>query len=148
MKFHLQGLHGRRGRLDLAGQSLEFLLDGGADAVPETRKVLLAADGFVPDSVRDDLLLLASELVSNAVRHGGVEPGQAVRVALRLREGLVRLEVTDPGGQFTRARVRERRDETGGWGLFLVDRIATRWGVRRTSTGTAVWFELAENASR
>jgi signal transduction histidine kinase len=148
MKFHLQGLHGRRGRLDLAGQSLEFLLDGGADAVPETRKVLLAADGFVPDSVRDDLLLLASELVSNAVRHGGVEPGQAVRVALRLREGLLRLEVTDPGGQFTRARVRERRDETGGWGLFLVDRIATRWGVRRTSTGTAVWFELAENASR
>jgi signal transduction histidine kinase len=148
MKFHLQGLHGRRGRLDLAGQSLEFLLDGGADAVPETRKVLLAADGFVPDSVRDDLLLLASELVSNAVRHGGVEPGQAVRVALRLREGFVRLEVTDPGGQFTRARVRERRDETGGWGLFLVDRIATRWGVRRTSTGTAVWFELAENASR
>jgi signal transduction histidine kinase len=148
MKFHLQGLHGRRGRLDLAGQSLEFLLDGGADAVPETRKVLLAADGFVPDSVRDDLLLLASELVSNAVRHGGVEPGQAVRVALRLREGLVRLEVTDPGGQFTRARVRERRDETGGWGLFLVDRIATRWGVRRTSTSTAVWFELAENAPR
>jgi anti-sigma regulatory factor (Ser/Thr protein kinase) len=113
---------------------------GGPDAVPEARRAVLAADGFIPSSVRDDLLLLVTELVTNAVRHSGVGPDESVRVALRRRRGLVRVEVIDSGRSLTRAEVCARRSGPGGWGLFLVDRIATRWGVTRMATGTSVWF--------
>ena len=119
-----------------------MLLDGGPDAVPEARRAVLAAQAFIPRSVRDDLLLLVTEVVTNAVRHGGVGPDQSVRVALRPRNGLVRVEVVDPGKSFTRAEVSSSRGGKGGWGLFIVDQIATRWGVTPVATGTSVWFEL------
>jgi hypothetical protein len=34
-------------------------------------------------------------------------------------------------------------NESGGWGLFLVDQIADRWGVECTTSGSCVWFEIA-----
>jgi anti-sigma regulatory factor (Ser/Thr protein kinase) len=51
--------------------------------------------------------------------------------------------VTDPSTGPTSFGARSDGDSSGGWGLFLVDQIADRWGVRRTPTGTCVWFELS-----
>jgi hypothetical protein len=48
----------------------------------------------------------------------------------------------------TRAPASSRRvkafssGDTGGWGLLFVDRIADRWAVTSTATGTCVWFEI------
>jgi anti-sigma regulatory factor (Ser/Thr protein kinase) len=128
---------------DIAEQGLEFHLTGGPHAGAEARRAIVAANGFLPTSVRADLLLLVTELVSNAVRHSGAGPEQSVRVLLRLRRELIRVEVIDPGRSFTRADARPAPHETGGWGLFLVDRLATRWGVTRRAAGTSVWFEIA-----
>jgi anti-sigma regulatory factor (Ser/Thr protein kinase) len=127
----------------IAGQSFEFRLDGGPTAAFEARRAVLAADGSLPAPLRDDLLLLVTELVTNAVRHAPVGPEQSIRVAIDEGPGRVRVEVADPGGRFTRAHPRHRPDESGGWGLVLVDRIADRWGVRRTARGTSVWCEIA-----
>ena len=50
--------------------------------------------------------------------------------------------MTDPGTESSQFGARPNADHSGGWGLFLVDRIADRWGVRRTPSGTSVWFEI------
>jgi anti-sigma regulatory factor (Ser/Thr protein kinase) len=60
-----------------------------------------------------------------------------LRLAVQLRDGAVRVEVRDPGtgGEIA------RRTPDGGYGLQLVEQLATRWGVNRTG-GTHVWFEV------
>jgi len=65
-----------------------------------------------------------------------------VRVVVWQWPRRVRVEVIDTGMRFTQVRPGPSRDESGGWGLFLVDRIADSWGVARAAAGTCVWFEL------
>ena len=55
------------------GQSFGFLLNGGLDAGGAARRAVIAAEAELP-AVRDDVLLLVTELVTNAVRHAGVAP--------------------------------------------------------------------------
>ncbi|MDL4777374.1 MULTISPECIES: ATP-binding SpoIIE family protein phosphatase [Thermomonosporaceae] len=91
------------------------------------------------DEMADSTVLLASELVTNAIRHTGG------RITLRLvREGGLVCEVFDSSDG--RPRIRHHDDagaaETGR-GLHVVGRLAQRWGVRRTATGKAVWCEQA-----
>ncbi|MEU5884731.1 SpoIIE family protein phosphatase [Spirillospora sp. NPDC047279] len=85
----------------------------------------------------DSAELVASELVTNALRHAGGRP------TLRLiRENGLVLEVFD--GADGRPRVRRGEDmfTESGRGLHVVGRLARRWGVRRTPAGKAVWCEL------
>jgi len=124
------------------GDGFAFLLNGGHEVGAEARRALIAGDGELPAAIRGDVLLLLTELVTNAVRHGGVGPDQSMRVELRQWPRRVRVEVVDPGTQFTKVRPSVRADESGGWGLLLVDRIADRWGVGRSVSGTCVWFEI------
>jgi anti-sigma regulatory factor (Ser/Thr protein kinase) len=95
--------------------------------------------------VREDVLLLVTELVTNAVRHAGVGTDGSLRVLFRRWPQRVRVDVTDPGIDFARVRPRSIgsiADGAGGWGLGLVDRIAARWGVGHGMSGTCVWFEV------
>ena len=86
----------------------------------------------------DTLRLLVSELVTNAVRHAdGSEP---VEVHAHW-DGEVRIEVSDHGRGFSPKPRFGRLDEPGGFGLFLVGRLADHWGVE-TDGGTTVWFVL------
>jgi anti-sigma regulatory factor (Ser/Thr protein kinase) len=103
---------------------------------------MVAGDGELPPDVREDVLLLVTELVTNAVRHAGVGPDESLQVELRRWSRRVRVGVADPGDG--RARVAPQPDltDTGGWGLVLVDRIAARWGVESGPSRTYVWFEI------
>jgi anti-sigma regulatory factor (Ser/Thr protein kinase) len=107
---------------------------------------VLARNGTLPETVREDVLLLVTELVTNAVRHADVGPGQSLRVELRFSPRRVRVDVFAPGTGFRRDGEPSRGDESGGWGLFLVDQIAHRWGVTPTASGTCVWFEIRSEA--
>jgi hypothetical protein len=51
--------------------------------------------------------------------------------------------VGDQGPGFSWHPAPPAGNESGGWGLFLVDQIADRWGVDCTTSGTRVWFEMA-----
>ncbi|MBG0832445.1 ATP-binding protein [Planomonospora sp. ID67723] len=86
----------------------------------------------------DDCVLVVSELVTNAIRHGGAP------CVLRLGggEGHVYGELFDPGTGAP--RMRETGPEaTGGRGLRIVDALADDWGVTwPPSGGKAVWFVL------
>jgi two-component sensor histidine kinase len=121
---------------------LAFTLNGGPGAPSVARGELRAGDGAVPPSVRDDVLLLVTELVTNAVRHAGVGPGERLHVAVTRRRSRVRVEVAHPGSEFDHMPVRPAHDVTGGWGLVLLDRIADRWGIEHHGPDTGVWFEL------
>ena len=85
-----------------------------------------------------ELLLVVSELVTNAVRHGR----GAITLKVRVDRGEVYGEVVDQGGGFER-EVRERGpDEFDGRGLMIVDALSRRWGIHEGTTH--VWFELAQ----
>ncbi|WP_428952565.1 SpoIIE family protein phosphatase [Streptomyces sp. cg35] len=92
------------------------------------------------EEMTDSVELLVSEVVTNAVRYAS-RP-----VTLRLlRTDVLRCEVGDDVPQLPRQRQARATDE-GGRGLFLVNRLARRWGATRLSTGKVVWFELARPA--
>jgi anti-sigma regulatory factor (Ser/Thr protein kinase) len=84
-----------------------------------------------------DLMLLVSELVTNAVRHA---QGDEFEVRLEVTPQRLRLEVHDNGGGF-HPRIQPSEDGTGGYGLYIVDRLADRWGVERDDGGV-IWLEL------
>ena len=88
----------------------------------------------------EDVRLLVTELITNALRHGSLKPGDQVSVKASLTEDVVRIEVTDPG---TAGDVAPRAPgpRGGGYGLYLVEHLAKRWGVDRRE-GTTVWCEL------
>jgi signal transduction histidine kinase len=91
----------------------------------------------VDDGVLIDLQLIVSELVTNSLRYG---PGETIEVEITVTEdGSVTGEVEDHGrGE---VEMREIADEVGGFGLRIVDALASRWGVCEGSTH--VWFELS-----
>lgn len=86
-------------------------------------------------------LLLASELIANAVRHAAATADDEIELAVSLDDRSLRVVVRDPGPGFDPGRTVERTSE-GGWGLQLVEALALRWGVDRHADGTDVWFEL------
>ena len=113
-------------------------------AVPDARKALDALAHHVSAQTLDDLRLLVSELVTNSVRHAGLAQSQAIELKVKLLPETVRVEVNDQGSGFQPMPRTAQSDDQSGWGLYLVSRLADRWGV--TSDGvTRVWFELDRN---
>ncbi|MGD9484840.1 ATP-binding SpoIIE family protein phosphatase [Streptomyces sp. TRM70308] len=88
------------------------------------------------EELTDSVELLVSEVVTNAVRYA--ERPVTLRL---LRTDTLRCEVGDDVPQLPRLRQARATDE-GGRGLYLVNRIARRWGATRLSTGKLVWFEV------
>ncbi|MGW3208727.1 ATP-binding protein, partial [Streptomyces sp. NPDC001135] len=88
------------------------------------------------EDLTDSVELLVSEVVTNAVRYAS-RP-----VSLRLlRTDVLRCEVADDVPQLP--RMRHARDlDVDGRGLYLVNKLARRWGATRLSTGKMVWFEM------
>jgi anti-sigma regulatory factor (Ser/Thr protein kinase) len=88
-----------------------------------------------------DAELLVSELVTNALRHGGGD----ISFCARVDDDRLLVEVIDEGGGFERD-LRTDFDQIGGWGLDIVEDISSRWGVHEGTTH--VWFELERPGPR
>ncbi len=121
---------------------LEASLPAGP-AAPATARAALTRwlSGHVPIEVLEDARLLASELVTNSIRHPDITEEASLRLAVQLSKGALRVEVRDPGIDGVVAAREPDRENGGGFGLHLVDMLATRWGVSRAD-GTHVWFEV------
>ena len=89
-----------------------------------------------------DLRLLVGELIVEALKAESETHDAKVELRAELREGRVRVEVAESGGAF---RLPPRRPEPGeaGWGLYLVGRLSSRWGLRRGPERSSVWLEVA-----
>jgi len=112
-------------------------------SVAQARKAVDALGPGIGAEVLLDLRLLVSEVVTNAVRHAGAAENASVLLVAERGEGCVRIEVHDEGSGFAAPREPgPRAGGTSGWGLFLVQRLARRWGTE-PAPGAHVWFELA-----
>jgi anti-sigma regulatory factor (Ser/Thr protein kinase) len=109
------------------------------EVVADSRHRISAQAADLPDEVAGDVELLASELVANAVLHGG----GPVTVGLERSAHLVRVEVSDTSSELPALQPPEDLLAERGRGFLLVDRLATRWGFeRRRDDGKTVWFEV------
>jgi len=84
-----------------------------------------------------DVMLLVSELVTNAVRHATTE---SFEIRVDVKDAGLRIEVHDHGGGFV-PEIAPSDNGTGGYGLYIVDRLADRWGVER-GEDAVIWLEL------
>jgi anti-sigma regulatory factor (Ser/Thr protein kinase) len=124
-------------------------LDGGVHAAAAARRAVRANARELREPLDGDVLLLVTELVTNAVRHGGVGAEDPVRLECRSADGRARFLVTDAGAWHVNDGTAPRRhapalngDGGSGWGLRLVAEVADEWGVLAAAPGTCVWFDV------
>jgi anti-sigma regulatory factor (Ser/Thr protein kinase) len=117
-----------------------FRVAAEAHSVPRAReRVIAIAEPFVAATRIADLRLVISEVITNAVRHGG--DGDML-VAVTPKQGYLCVQVTDTGDGFAPRPRAFEPDDDGGFGLFLVERLTRRWGLTRENSNTRVWFEF------
>ena len=97
-----------------------------------------ALDAWGLEHIADVVVLLTSELVTNAVLHTGTP----IDLTVKRPRGKVRVEVADRSDEPPHLR-HPRRDDESGRGLALVDALALQWGTTPTRSGKLVWFEVA-----
>jgi anti-sigma regulatory factor (Ser/Thr protein kinase) len=120
-------------------QQLELTLPPAPASVAEARaRVLDAVGQALADDDRATLQLLVSEVVTNAIRHAGCE--EPLELHARWDDE-VRIEVVNRGGGFIPRPRAGGLEDPGGFGLYLVSRLADRWGVEADDT-TCVWFVI------
>lgn len=92
--------------------------------------------------VADAVLLLSSELATNAVLHTASGAGGTFCVSVLVENRKVRVEVHDLGSVTAPAVRRSCQPGESGAGLSIVDSIADRWGTDGGPSGRVVWFEM------
>jgi anti-sigma regulatory factor (Ser/Thr protein kinase) len=129
---------GENGRVNAGAGSFE--LPRTLHAAQEARSRVARMLRSRPQSVVEDALVVVTELVTNSVRHSPSPEAQPIVVHVTLTERSLGVRVCDPGHGLDPLTLPRPRD-TGGWGLLLVDRLSTRWGIE-TNDQTCVWAEF------
>jgi anti-sigma regulatory factor (Ser/Thr protein kinase) len=91
----------------------------------------------------DDTLLALTELVNNAVLHGGLDPGEELTITISPERNGLRLTVRHTGVLFDVGELKPHsRDPEASRGLAIVEQIADGWGVEADGTEVTAWFEV------
>ncbi|KOT96917.1 MULTISPECIES: ATP-binding protein [Streptomyces] len=134
-------------------QARRLSFEDASGVVPLARdftREALYAWGWLPSATADqraaaeDVLLVVSELVTNACLHA--EGPDELRITCEKK--VIRLEVSDRGTGQPAPRTPHRAGRPGGHGMFIVQRLCLDWGVVRTPgvAGKRVWAELGAPA--
>jgi anti-sigma regulatory factor (Ser/Thr protein kinase) len=115
--------------------------ESGPTAAAWARNALLPLDERLEPLVMEDVRLLVSELVTNSVRHAGTPASDHVQLEVSFDDETLHVQVADSGAGFEPRPRQAAPTKPGGWGLFLVEKLADRWGVARNNL-TRVWFEI------
>ena len=119
--------------------TLTLTLPPEPQSVRRARRALSRAE--IDPDLDHSVSLLTSEVVTNAITHAA-DHGE-IHIAAAFAPGYARIEVLDRGPGFDP----DVRHGAAGFGLRLLDKLATRWGVERAS-GTLVWFEVDRRRRR
>lgn len=119
--------------------STNLVVSADGAATRSARAVVrnLCGDAAIPTDAVETAVLLVTELVSNAIEHGG---GTAVLDAA-VDDGRLRVSVDDDDPTLPAVGL-AAVDAERGRGMLLVDALASRWGAARQNRGKTVWFEL------
>ena len=124
------------------GSSLSLRLAPDVDAAGKAREALERLENELERGVLQDMHLLVTELVTNSVRHADAASDEPVHVEVAVGGDHVFVAVEDGGNGFKPRPRSAHSPRDSGWGLHLVERLSSRWGV--SSEGrTRVWLELA-----
>jgi anti-sigma regulatory factor (Ser/Thr protein kinase) len=119
---------------------LDFSIRATRQAAATARRALTALE--LPRPLANDAQLAISELVTNSVRHAGLALDDLIRISVDWSGARLRVHVCDGGRGLRRAvvlgSIRPAPGAESGWGLYLVDRLASRWG----TSANGYWFEL------
>jgi anti-sigma regulatory factor (Ser/Thr protein kinase) len=118
--------------------NLDVDIPRDARAPGRARRAVEGLGAEIDESIRHDVLLLVSELVTNSVKYGA-EGDLTLQIEAKAPTKL-RVEVINQGASFTPKARSRPATEPGGWGLHLVETLAGTWGVHAGSTH--VWFEI------
>ena len=102
----------------------------------------------LPEQIVDEAEMVASELLTNAVRHARPLSDGTIRVRWKIRGEVVEVEVTDAGGETVPHPAPRTVWLSSGRGLRIVRSIAHEWGVTEDRTGTVVWATLGGPSRR
>lgn len=133
----------RDGQLAAEPVLFDIGLPADASAAHTARRALRTRLASLDPDTADLLTLLTSELVTNSARHAALAPTERIGLQVRRKRDWIRVDVIDRGRQFEpRVPLSKQSDEGAGWGLFLVNRTAERWGIIQRPPDRHVWFEL------
>ena len=150
MRRERQGGRTRAARPAIVGVAAMIAVELASDteAPARARAALEPLRGSLPREGFGDLRLMVSELVADDVRRQPDEDG-SIRLEAELSDGRVRVELVegwadDPDGP-------RERPEPGapGWGVYLADRLADRWGIDddgEQGDGAVLWLEKRAGA--
>lgn len=117
------------------------IFDGSPEEVRNVRDFVRQTIQGCP--VADDVILLASEVATNAIRHTASGVGGTFSVRVHVQDGWVRAEVHDLGSDTAPSVRRSGSPGESGAGLRVVDTIADTWGFHGGQRGRVVWFEMS-----
>jgi anti-sigma regulatory factor (Ser/Thr protein kinase) len=116
-------------------------LPAAIDSVPAARELASElGNGLMEPGQLDNLTLVVTELVSNAVRHAG--SSEPVKLAMTPKDGYLCVQVTDGGRGLVPEPGAIGNEGGPGYGLFLVEQLTRRWGMTREGGCTRVWVEI------
>jgi anti-sigma regulatory factor (Ser/Thr protein kinase) len=124
-----------------AKRSIRRVLAARPDAVGRARRALVGL--AVAETIRADIALVMSELVTNAIRHAGLAPSDPISVHITSDAERVRLAVRDGGPAYATPTLEDRDPLTpGGQGCVIVAALSDAWGIDREGDGCTVWCEF------
>lgn len=124
------------------GFELMLWFAGVTQAPASARAALSALEPHVGNDRLQSLRLVVTELITNSIRHAGIDERAVIGLDLRLEDGLLRCTVSDPGPGFEKLDVvRPHQDRAGGFGLVILESVSSTWGVARDEL-FRVWFEV------
>src|SRR6266550_803397 len=128
--------------VDVTTWGLELSVQPEMGVLGEVRRSFDALS--LPTGVRDNARLLVTELVSNSIRHAALRPDERIRISATWSGNRLKVVVRDhEHGRPVRiaGSIRPLPGAGSGWGLFIVDQLASRWGAVHDG-GAGFWFEL------
>jgi len=123
-----------------SGSPVDIVLEPRPRSVTTARQAvgrMLEATRPIPPELAEDVLLLVSELVTNAVLHAGT----GVRLRASTADGRVLVAVSDDDPRHQPLLTDRGLLATSGRGIRLVDLLAASWGVEVFENSKVVWFE-------